>query len=156
MLVTGSGPAGTAREAAVRVKRGLLAWHDQFSRFAPRSELSRLNGDSRETVQVSPGMARFVEAALEAATMTGGLADPTLLGELDEAGYGEHFDRAPVPLRHALALAPARAPGRPNLIATWRQIEVDRHAGTVRDHHHEQGPVRSRALPAVSDARLAK
>lgn len=131
VLVTGSGPAGTPPEAAVRVKRGLLAWHDQFSRFEPDSELSRLNGDPRETVPVSPVMTRFVEAALNAAAMTGGLVDPTLAGELDRAGYGEHFDSIPVPLRRALALAPPRAPGGPNPTAAWRQIRVDGAAGTV-------------------------
>jgi FAD:protein FMN transferase len=131
VLVTGSGPAGTAREAAVRVKRALLAWHDQFSRFEPGSELSRLNQDPRETVPVSPAMTRFVEAGLNAATMTGGLVDPTLAGELDRAGYREHFDSTPVPLRRALALAPPRAPGGPNPTASWREVQVDRGVGTV-------------------------
>ncbi len=125
VLVTGSGPAGTPREAAVRVKRGLLAWHDQFSRFEPDSELSRLNRDPRQTVPVSPVMARFVEAALTAAALTGGLVDPTL------AGYGEHFDLMPVPLRLALALAPRRAPGAPTSTAAWRHVKVDRGARTV-------------------------
>ena len=114
VLVTGSGPAGTPREAAGRVKRGLLAWHGQFSRFESDSELSRMNRDPRETVPVSPVMTRFVEAALNAAEMTGGLVDPTLVGELDRAGYGEHFGSIPVPLRRALALAPPRTPGGPN------------------------------------------
>jgi thiamine biosynthesis lipoprotein len=131
VLVTGSGPAGTPREAAIRVKRGLLAWHDQFSRFEPDSELSRMNRDPRGTVPVSPVMTRFVEAALNAAAMTGGLVDPTLARELDRAGYGRHFDSIPVPLRRALALAPPQAPGGPNPTAAWRQIRVDRGAGTV-------------------------
>jgi FAD:protein FMN transferase len=131
VLVTGSGPAGTPREAAVRVKRALLAWHAQFSRFEPDSELSRMNRDPREKVPVSPVMTRFVEAALGAAAMTGGLVDPTLAVELDRAGYGEHFDSIPVPLRRALALAPSRVPGGPNPTASWREVQVDRGAGTV-------------------------
>jgi FAD:protein FMN transferase len=131
VLVTGSGPAGTPREAAVRVRDGLLAWHAQFSRFEPDSELSLMNRDPRETVPVSPVMTRFVEAALNAAAMTGGLVDPTLAGELDQAGYGDHFDSIPVPLRRALALAPPRAPGGPNPTASWREVQVDRGAGTV-------------------------
>jgi thiamine biosynthesis lipoprotein len=131
VLLTGSGPAGTPREAAVRVKRGLLAWHGQFSRFEPDSELSRLNRDPRETVPVSPVMTRFVEAALNAAAMTGGLVDPTLAGALDLAGYADHFDSVPVPLRRALALAPPRVPGGPNPTASWREVQVDRGAGTV-------------------------
>jgi FAD:protein FMN transferase len=131
VLVGGSGPAGTPRVAAVRVRHGLLAWHGQFSRFEPDSELSLMNRDPRETVPVSPVMTRFVEAALNAAAMTGGLVDPTLAGELDQAGYGDHFDSIPVPLRRALALAPPRAPGGPNPTASWREVQVDRGAGTV-------------------------
>jgi thiamine biosynthesis lipoprotein len=130
-LVIGSGPAGTPHAAALRVKRGLLAWHDQFSRFKQDSELSRLNRNPRQTVAVSPVMARFVEAALNAAAMTGGLVDPTLAGEMDRAGYTKHLDSVPVPLRRALALAPRRAPGGPNPTGAWRQVGVDRGAGTV-------------------------
>jgi len=130
-LVIGCGPAGTPHAAALRVKRGLLAWHDQFSRFQPDSELSRLNRDPRQTVAVSPAMARFVEAALNAAAMTGGLVDPTLAGEMDRAGYAKHLGSVPVALRRALALAPRRAPGGPNPTGAWRQVGVDRGAGTV-------------------------
>jgi thiamine biosynthesis lipoprotein len=130
-LVIGSGPAGTPHAAALRVKRGLLAWHDQFSRFNPDSELSRLNRNPRQTVAVSPAMARFVEAALNAAAMTGGLVDPTLAGEMDRAGYAKHLDSVPVPLWRALALAPRRAPGGPDPTGAWRQVGVDRGAGTV-------------------------
>lgn len=90
-----------------------------------------MNRDLRETVHVSPAMTRFGEAALSAAEMTGGLVDPTLADELVRAGYAEHFDSIPVPLRRALALAPPREPARPNPTATWREVHVDRSAGTV-------------------------
>jgi thiamine biosynthesis lipoprotein len=76
-------------------------------------------------------MARFVEAALNAAAMTGGLVDPTLAGEMDRAGYAKHLGSVPVALRRALALAPRRAPGGPNPTGAWRQVGVDRGAGTV-------------------------
>jgi thiamine biosynthesis lipoprotein len=131
VLVTGSGPAGTAREAAAKARQSLLVWHGQFSRFEHDSELSRLNRDPRETVAVGPVMSRFVEAALSAAAMTGGLVDPTLIGELDGVGYGHHFDSQPVPLPRALALAPRRAPGGPSQAPRWQQVAVDRGAGTV-------------------------
>jgi thiamine biosynthesis lipoprotein len=122
---------GAAGDAARWAKRRLLHWHARFSRFEVASELSRLNGNPRETVRVSPMMAQFVQAALEAATFTDGLVDPTLLGELERAGYGGHFESTPVPLRQALWLASARAPAGPNRAARWRQIRVDRRAATV-------------------------
>ena len=131
VLVIGAGPAGRAREAATRAKRGLLNWHGQFSRFEPDSELSRLNGDPRATVPVSPAMARFVEGALGAAELTNGLVDPTLVPEIERAGYVRHFDSAPVPLALALALAADRSPATPSPAARWREVDVDRGAGTV-------------------------
>src|ERR1700682_3785431 len=131
VLVSGSGGAGTPREAVGRTKRRLLDWHAQFSRFEAGSELSRLNGDPRETVPVSSMMGRFVEAALGAAALTAGLVDPTLVAEIERAGYGEHFDAASVPLERALALVPARAPRAPSPAGRWREVTVDRKAGTV-------------------------
>ena len=46
-----------AESGAGDARRQLLAWHDQFSRFRPDSELSRLNADPRPTVPVSETMA---------------------------------------------------------------------------------------------------
>jgi thiamine biosynthesis lipoprotein len=131
VLVIARGPAGTARSAALQSKRGLLDWHRQFSRFDPDSELSRLNSDPRDTVRVSPDMARFVEIAVSAAERTGGLVDPTLVAEVEHAGYREHFESAAAPLAHSLALAPPRSPGGPSPAPRWRKVSVDRGAGTV-------------------------
>ena len=131
VLVEGTGPAGTAPLAAQRVKRRLLQWHDQFSRFEPRSELSRLNDDRCETVCVSAMMARFVEAAVEAAEMTGGLVDPTLVNEVERAGYAYDLGpdyAAPVGLA---GLTPPRRPAGPNPAARWRQVIVDRRSQLV-------------------------
>ena len=131
VLVAGSGPAGTPGQAAQRAKRRLLDWHAQFSRFELGSELSRLNADPRETVPVSSLMGRFVEAALGAAAMTGGLVDPTLVSEIERAGYSAHFDAVSVPLATALASAPPRVPAAASPAARWREVRVDRNAGTV-------------------------
>jgi thiamine biosynthesis lipoprotein len=131
VVVMGNGPAGSAGEAVAAVKRRMLEWHQQFSRFEPDSELSRLNADQRETVPVSPVMARFVEALAAAAAATGGLVDATLVGELEAAGYATHFDSEPVPLVRALELAPQRAAAGPSQAARWRAVSVDRGRGTV-------------------------
>src|SRR5437763_6430262 len=82
VLVRGTGPAGSATTAAGRVRRRLLQLHTRFSRFEPSSELSRLNCYPSETVPVSSMMTLFVQAALHAAGITGGLADPTLVDEV--------------------------------------------------------------------------
>jgi FAD:protein FMN transferase len=129
--VAGFGPAGTPDEAVQRVRRRMLAWHDQFSRFEPDSELSALNRDPRETVPVSAMMAKFVEVAAGAAALTDGLVDPTLVSEIEAAGYVRHSESPGAPLAAALASAPPRAPGRPNPREDWRRVRVDRPAGTV-------------------------
>jgi thiamine biosynthesis lipoprotein len=131
VIVSGSGPAGSAAEAAARAKARLLEWHQQFSRFEASSELSRLNADPRTTVPVSAMMVRFLEAALAASAASGGLVDATLASEIEAAGYASHFDGVSVPLAAALARAPVRAPGRPSPRARWREVSVDRIAGTV-------------------------
>ncbi len=131
VLVTGFGPGGHAPDAARLARRRMLGWHAAFSRFEPDSELSRLNRDPAATVAVSPEMARFVAEALAAAEHTGGLVDPTLTGEIERAGYAEHFDSGPVPLRNALALAPPRAAASARRPGRWREVSVDQEAGTV-------------------------
>ena len=104
-------------------ERTLLDWHARFSRFETGSELSRLNADPRPAVPVTPTMARFVRAARAAAELTDGLVDPTLVGEIERAGYtcdlGERL-----PLEQALALAGPRCPaaGRPE--RRWRELSV--------------------------------
>lgn len=131
VLVEGPGPAGSAAEATARARRRLEAWHRQFSRFETSSELSILNHDPRQTVPVSAMMQRFVEAAITGAAATGGLVDPTLVTELEEAGYAGQLGSEPVPLRDALRLAGPRRPARPHAQGRWRALQVDRRAGTV-------------------------
>jgi thiamine biosynthesis lipoprotein len=127
--------AGPASESLVRARRRMLEWHDQFTRFEPDSEISRLNRDPRETVPVSAVMLRLVRTAAEAARLTGGLVDPTLLGELRAAGYrrslGTVGGPGTVALADALAAAPARRSATPRADARWREIAVDVRAGTV-------------------------
>ncbi|MBV9916418.1 MAG: FAD:protein FMN transferase [Solirubrobacterales bacterium] len=129
--VAGRGPAGTARGAALRAKGRLLRWHEQFSRFEPDSELSRLNRDPRRTIPVSELMVQLVEAAMQAAHASGGLVDPTLVPEIERAGYRERFAREPLALSYALALAGPRAPAAPSPEGRWREISVDPERRTV-------------------------
>ncbi len=91
-VVVADARVADARAAVVQARRRLLEWHGQFSRFLTGSELTRLNDAPEETVPVSPMMRRVVEAAVNAARATGGLVDPTLLSEIERAGYDSHFD----------------------------------------------------------------
>jgi FAD:protein FMN transferase len=123
-----------AAEAALAVagaRRRLEAWHGQFSRFETDSELARLNRNPAESVPVSPLMRRVVEAGLQAARATGGLVDPTLLTQIEQAGYRSHYDGPGVPLPSALAMVPARRSGRPAPEAHWRLLSTDRRTSAV-------------------------
>jgi thiamine biosynthesis lipoprotein len=130
VVVSGGTPESTAGAAASHARRELLSWHRRFSRFIPDSELSRLNADPRSEVPVSALMARFAQVALEAATMTGGLVDATLLDEIESAGYDGDLGHR-LPLEMALKLAPPRTPASPAALERWHQIHVDAANGII-------------------------
>jgi FAD:protein FMN transferase len=121
----------TAADAIAAARRSLLGWHEQFSRFLPASELSRLNADPRDAVPVSALMGRLVEAVTDAGRRTGGLVDGTMLHDIEAAGYLGDL-RRPLPLKLALGLAPRRRPAGPSPERRFEQIAFDRHAGVVR------------------------
>lgn len=123
VLVDGDGELGSAVDAVEAARACLESWHERFTRFDRGSELSRLNADPRSAVEVTPIMARFAAAAVAAAEWTGGLVDPTLLADLEQAGYASDL-RAPLPLDLALRLAPRRRAGGPSRDAHWRDVWV--------------------------------
>ncbi|HET6866871.1 MAG TPA: FAD:protein FMN transferase, partial [Solirubrobacteraceae bacterium] len=130
-LIVGGGSEAQDAAALANARRRLEAWHEQFSRFRSDSELTRLNRNPAETVLVSPLMRRVVEAGVQAARATDGLVDPTLLTQIEQAGYRSHYDGPGVPLPSALAMAPARRPGRPAAEAHWRLVSTDRRTSSV-------------------------
>jgi thiamine biosynthesis lipoprotein len=76
-------------------------------------------------------MRRVVDAGIRAAEATGGLVDPTLLDQVERAGYASHFDGPDVTLADALALAPPRRRAAAAATASWRLIHADRRTSTV-------------------------
>jgi thiamine biosynthesis lipoprotein len=118
--------------AAERARETILAFDAALSRFKPDSELCGLNRDPREAAPASALLRRAVRAGLEAAERTGGLVDPTLVGEIEAAGYAS--SRAGVQgasLRDALAEAPPRRPARPDPRERWRRFVIDEEAGEI-------------------------
>jgi thiamine biosynthesis lipoprotein len=125
----GTAPAG---EAAEQAERFVGEFEATLSRFRPASELCGLNADERERVPASELLRAVVTAGLAAAERSGGLVDPTLVGEIESAGYTASRVGVPAaPLGDALAEAPARRPARPDPEARWRRFEVDDAAGTI-------------------------
>lgn len=113
-------------EAAERAREFVTEFERVLSRFDPASELSALNRDRRERVPASPLLRRAVQAGLWAAERTGGLVDPTLVEQIELAGYAaSRVGERPAPLREALAAAPKRRPAAPDPTARWRRFAVD-------------------------------
>jgi len=125
LLASDPGPLTAARSEVERLAARL-------TRFDAHSELCALNADPRAVVPASADLRAAVRAALRGAELTGGLADPTLLGALERAGYARSLTGAPrTPLRRALAAAPPRRPARPHPAAAWRLVLVDDEDGTI-------------------------
>ena len=126
VTVEASGPEAESllRKAAARVTEVSQA----LTRFDPDSELSRINADPRGTVEASPLVIRFVEAAIRSSEMTGGLVDSTLLPELESAGYSHSMAGG-----DAAGWTPGGGPGRTNdpgeakrtPAGRWKSLSVD-------------------------------
>jgi FAD:protein FMN transferase len=129
------GAAGGEESAAARAAEGeqqfVVDFEAALSRFRPESELCALNADPRPVIPASELMRAAVAAGVEAARRSGGLVDPTLLGEIEAAGYVASRESPVVPLRDALEEAPPRCPASPDPEAAWQRFEVDDDAGTI-------------------------
>jgi thiamine biosynthesis lipoprotein len=128
LVEDGEDPHAAAADARAR----LDAIDARLSRFRPDSELARLNADPRETVPASDLLRVAVRAAIWAAEASDGLVDPTLLGDLEQAGYSASL--ASLPLAgpdEAIEAAPAARPATSRGDTSWRAITTDDAAGTI-------------------------
>jgi thiamine biosynthesis lipoprotein len=80
-------------EAVAGVQRMFDTAEERMSRFKPDSELSRLNRSAGSTRRVSPLLFDVVEAAVWAASITGGIFDPTVLKVMEAIGYDRSFEQ---------------------------------------------------------------
>lgn len=105
-------PSG--EESTARVRQFIDSFDAKLTRFNPSSELCHLNASPLDDVDVSPLLESLVSAAIWAANESGGLIDPTLVGELESVGYAHTLSGVtPASLADALAAAPRRRPAQP-------------------------------------------
>jgi FAD:protein FMN transferase len=110
----------------IQIEFFLRLLHRKLTRFEPTSELAALNADPGPHVLVGSTVAVAVEAALWAARRSDGLVDPTLMKEIEAAGYRRSRVGVPAaPIADALAWAPERHPAHPWSASRWREIAVD-------------------------------
>jgi thiamine biosynthesis lipoprotein len=103
-------------QAAGEVERIFVREDRRFSRFRHGTEISRVNARAGRWTRVSPPFIEVLRLSLEAAELTDGLFDPTVLPALLAAGYDRDFDEVLAGAR--LALNPPEPCGR------WRDIEI--------------------------------
>ncbi|KGJ72323.1 hypothetical protein GY21_16200 [Cryobacterium roopkundense] len=103
VMLVGGGPAALARVFALADRCEQL-----WSRFLPDSDVTRLNWAEGRAIEVDPLTVRLIIAMTEAAALTSGDYDPTLLPDLVAAGYAASVL---TPDRITTLPASARAPG---------------------------------------------
>jgi thiamine biosynthesis lipoprotein len=109
VIVVG-GPDDGAERARARIDQLEQRW----SRFIADSEISILNRNAGEFLEVSDDTRLLVELAIEAWRISGGSFDPTVLGALIRAGYDRSFE----------ALGDAPAAGLSALLLGCTDIEI--------------------------------
>jgi len=109
-------------EAFAAIRRVFETEERRFSRFRDDSELTAVNRLAGQWVAVSSPFERVVRLALDHASATGGLFDPTVLHALMAAGYDRDFDEVLAGARGVLH--PPQPCGR------WTEVQVRQ--GAVR------------------------
>ncbi len=133
LLIGEPGPgASPAPRAAERARLFIVDFERALSRFRDDSELCALNSDPRDRVPASRLLRQCVNAGVWAARCSRGLVDPTLVSEIEAAGYRRSRAGVPAaPLGAALEDAPPRHPAAPDPAARWRQLSVDDSSQTI-------------------------
>jgi len=78
---------GAPRHAALTAIDRVRLLESRWSRFIPTSEVSRLTAHHGRPVAISADTALLLRRSIEAWSLTGGLFDPTVLGDVLRAGY---------------------------------------------------------------------
>jgi thiamine biosynthesis lipoprotein len=118
LVLAHAGAPAELLDAAASAFHGIEA---RFSRFLPDSELSRFNARASERVRLSREMLQLVELAQFFHGRTGGLFEPAILPQLEDAGYDRSFELV---ARDGAAASPD-AVGRSSIADVW----IDREHG---------------------------
>ncbi len=122
--------------AALTISAALLhGIHESLTRFDARSELSRLNADSRDVVPASKLLCRLAALVPYAGELSGGLVDATQLDALEAAGYVTSLrnrQARPTPAEVAADSASGPRPALPDPRRRWAAVSGDPETCTVR------------------------
>jgi FAD:protein FMN transferase len=110
-------PARAEMSAAGQAQALFALWEAVLSRFRSDSELSYLNDRAGGPVIVGQLLWTVLTASIEAARSTGGVYDPTMLRQLEAAGYDRTFRDLPSSLPPSTQSATSGG--------AWRLIRLD-------------------------------
>jgi thiamine biosynthesis lipoprotein len=104
-------------EALQQAQQWFAEWEHILSRFLPQSELSRLNAQPEQWIELSETLWDVLTVARVAAAASGGLVSPALLPALEAAGYRQSFE----------LLSDSAIPETDVVVAAgdWKAIEFD-------------------------------
>jgi len=114
---------GEASRAADEVQELFGRAEATLSRFIPDSELSRLNKSAGYPFRASPMLFEAVATSMQAARLSDGIFDPTILPCLVAAGYGNSFER--------LTARPCKTPLPAANRRNWNDIGLDPRTSTI-------------------------
>jgi thiamine biosynthesis lipoprotein len=122
MLAVVDSDEAQATERLTNVPGWFALWEQHLSRFRDDSELVQLNRRSGRLVRVSEILWDVIQTALQAAQRSQGLVTPTMLAQLEQAGYDRGFkflkcDVTGNKRSQAVSSAPALVPS-----ADWQEI----------------------------------
>lgn len=124
-LTSNSAHAGPLLDEIVRM---FAAYEQRLSRFRPDSELTRLNANETDTFRATSILFNAVATALWAAESSGGLYDPTILTNLEQAGYDRSFEQLGDQSRASRFTGQSAAAHWPprRRVYTYRSIDLNR------------------------------
>ncbi len=83
----------TASQAFAEVREYIETCERRFTRFSSDSELARLNRSAGSWFAASPELFSLLQAALHCHLQTEGLFDPSILPDLEQAGYTRSLEK---------------------------------------------------------------
>jgi thiamine biosynthesis lipoprotein len=124
IVCTQAGKEALAASSLKRIEMIFMVIERTLTRFDPESELSSLNSSAGRKFKASPLLFEVVQAAIQAAKLTGGIFDPTVLPQLQSAGYDCSFDKLEKEKLSAIV-----DNGR---LYSWSDIELSPETFTIR------------------------
>lgn len=115
---------GAGPEAVERVRALFAEYEGVLSRFVAESELCALNASAGAAFAASPILFDAVDESLGWACITNGTFDPTVLDDLERAGYDRTFEAIRAGGAATRVVTKHRSV-RPARERPWRRIELD-------------------------------